>query len=88
MAKTKMDYKKMKLDTMLDWLESQKKPKKEIAEFANVALVVNEEGKEVKKTREAKAYFYNKYAGEIDFINAPKPKVEKVDIVDRLKAYK
>lgn len=85
MAKEKMDYKKMTLDSMLDWLEKNKTEKEQI-KFAKVALVENEEGKRVKRTREAKSYFYETYKNEIEFINAPKPKEKKKNIVDRLEA--
>ena len=77
-----MDYKKMTLETMLDWIVSNKPDEK--LDFAKEAIIVSEGEKSKKNTREAKAYFYNKYKNDIQFENAPKPKEKKKDIIQRL----
>lgn len=83
MAKVEtMDYKKLSVTKMLDWLQNNNKSEEELLEFANKAyVVVDGEGKT--KNSDAKKYFYNKYKGEINFENAPKEQ-KRMNIVDRL----
>lgn len=88
MAKSvEMDYKKLSNTKMLNWLEENGKPDKEIAEFAQIALI-EKDGEDIDNLKEAKKYFYEKYNGEIKFINAPDSKPKKESTIARLKKYR
>lgn len=114
-----MDYKKLKMEDMIQWIEENHNDKKSKAAFKAVAVqqsvesklvkalddegnpikYINKAGKEVYKmkrvekkdgkaierpmTLSAKAYFYETYKDEIDFINAPQKK-QKSTVLDML----
>ena len=67
MAKEKMDYKKIGMPDMVEWIEEHEQDPEKKKEFKRVA--VGEDGKLM--TVKAKQKFYALYKDEIDFVNAP-----------------
>lgn len=93
MDMVKMDYKKIKMQEMMDYImkkhqKDEETLKKAMKAFAESAIVEDKEKDDGSKTHDlmkAKKFFYETYKDEIEFINAPKGKGNKqVKIVDEL----